>query len=129
MSLPRQTSIRLPKLKKGLILGQNLAEIARECHVTERTINRDKEAWLASGDFEVWLRDEWLRYHMLIGKTDPVEAYRQLSRLIGKTLTQRVEAETTVREIKLLWEIKDESGSEDKVSAAQRAAKLSQQSS
>ena len=93
MSLPTQTKIRLPKIKKGLMDGLTLGQIADICKVTERTINRDKDAWLRSGDFEIWLRDEWLKYLVIVGKEDPVEVFRQLSKLVGKQIAERVRAE------------------------------------
>lgn len=112
MSVSTRTRVRLPKIKKGLVLGQTLEEIARECGVTERTIYRDKEAWLASGDFETWLRDEWLRYHLLVGKTDPTEAYRQLTKLVGRQIAQRIHAEIKEEQkIEITWkEPSDSSG-------------------
>lgn len=111
MSVSTQTLIRLPKIKKGILLGQTLEEIARECHVTERTIRRDKEAWLPTADFEVWLRDEWLRYHMLVGKMDPVTVYKELSKLVGRQIAQRVTAEVKQEtKFEITWkERKDDS--------------------
>lgn len=110
MSLSTQTRIRLPKIKKGLVEGLTLGQIADICGVKERTINRDKEAWLASGDFEIWLRDEWLRIHAQIVKKDPKEAYRSLTRLVGRQIAQRITQEIKAEEkIEITWkEPKDE---------------------
>lgn len=119
MSFSRATKIRLPTIKQGLILGQTLKQIADECKVTERTINRDKEAWVKSPDFENWLRSEWMRFHLLVGRTDPVEAYRQLSKMVGKQIAQRVVSESvSYSEIRLKW---DEPDSNDKVQASRGA--------
>ena len=100
MSLSTQTKIRLPKIKKGLLQGLSSEEIGIECGVTEKTIDRDKQAWYESGDFEVWLRAEWVRYHILVGHMDPVEVYRQLTKLVGKQIAQRI-AVTSKEEVKL----------------------------
>jgi len=105
MSVSTPTKIRLPKIKHGLILGQTLEQIANECNVTERTIRRDKEAWVKSPEFDNWLRSEWLRFHLLIGRTDPLEAYRQLSKLVGKQIAQRIFSESvSYSRIELKWQ-------------------------
>lgn len=93
MSLSRQTRIRLPRIKKGLIDGLTLGQIADICRVTEKTIDRDKQAWIKSGEFENWLREEWIRYHLIVGKKDPVEVYRQLTKLVGRQIAQRIAVE------------------------------------
>jgi len=104
MSLPTATKIRLPKIKKGLMDGFTLGQIADMCQVTERTINRDKDAWLRSGDFEVWLKEEWIKYLVKVGKKDVVEVFRQLTKLVGRQIAQKIRAEVTedVR-IEIAW--------------------------
>ena len=110
MSLSKQTRIRLPRIKKGLIDGLTLGQIADICKVTEKTIDRDKQQWIRSGDFENWLREEWVRYHIMIGKKDPVEVYRQLSKLVGRQIAQRISAEVK-QDVKfeITWKEKDDS--------------------
>jgi len=112
MLLPEATRIRLPKIKTGLIEGKTSQQIAEECSVTRETIERDKHAWRQSGDFEDWIKEEWLRLHLLIQQKDPVIAYREITRLLGKTLTQKVETALTQKEpfvVKLWKPKKDES--------------------
>ena len=96
MSLSRQTLKRLPIIKAGLLKGLNYTQIGQQCGVTEKTIDRDIKAWVQSGDFERWLREEWLRLHAIIINQNPEEAYKQLSKLLGKTLVRRIEAKTEI---------------------------------
>ena len=110
MSLSQHTLKRLPKIQRGLLTGYSREEIGQQCGVTEKTIDRDIKTWIDSGLFETWLREEFVRHHVLVSRKDPVEAYRQLSKLVGRMLTRKAEIKTVeeIREIKLLW-IKDES--------------------
>ena len=115
MSLSTQTLKRLPTIKAGLLTGKNYTIIGSECGVTEKTIDRDVHTWVQSGQFETWIKQEWLRLHAIIQKKHPVEAYRQITRLLGQTLTRRMEIKEEIREIKLLW-VKNESNTTDKIS-------------
>lgn len=116
MSLSTQTLKRLPTIKAGLLKGLNYTQIGNKCGVTERTIDRDIKVWLESGQFETWIKEEWIRLHNLIIHEEPVEAYRQLTKILAKMVTRKAELKTTeeIREIKLVW-IKDESNPRDKV--------------
>lgn len=98
MTLPQQTLKRLPKIKAGLIQGLTIEQIAHTCSVYEKTIDRDLRAFRQSGEFEQWIREEALRLHYIIVQKRPVEAYREIMRLLGKTLTRRVEAKTEITE-------------------------------
>ena len=98
MVLPEATRIRLPKIKAGLLANKTSEQIAKECGVKRQTIERDKQEWRQSGDFEDWIKEEWMRLHLLIQKQDPVIAYREITRLLGKTLTQKVETALTQKE-------------------------------
>jgi len=130
MTLPTQTAKRLPTIKASLIEGLTITQIAKKCSVYEKTIDRDLRVFRQSGEFEAWLKEEWMRLHHIIIKQNPTEAYKQITRLIGQTITRRIEARTEIREIKLLWEIKDEhTHTKDTVFATQRAAKLSREQS
>ena len=101
MTQPQQTLQRLPKIKAGLLEGKQIDEIAVLCKVTEKTVDRDLQKFRASPLFEEWLREEWQRVHYIIIKEHPVEAYRQLTRLLGQTFTRRIEAKTeTTTELK-----------------------------
>lgn len=98
MSLSTATLKRLPKIKHGLIKGWNREQIGAKCEVTEKTIDRDMEAWVQSGLFEVWIKEEFLRLHPKVVKEDIVEAYRNISKLVGKMITRKFEAKTEYKE-------------------------------
>lgn len=108
MTLPTQTMKRIPRIKAALLQGLTTDQIADICKVTEKTIDRDLRAFRQSGAFDDWLREEWMRLHAIIQEKDPSEAYRQLTRLLGKTIVARIEQKIDVREIKLSWEHKTE---------------------
>ena len=112
-----QTRKRLPTIKTSLLKGLNRDQIGEKCGVTEKTIDRDVKAWVESGDFETWIKEEFLRLHAQIIHNDPVEAYRQITKLLGRTLTQRVEAIQEIRHIELSWKI-DESKTRNKVQSS-----------
>ncbi len=116
MSLSRWTLHRLPKIKVGLRKGLNRDQIADLCGVTEKTIDRDMRGWVDSGLFEVWLKEEFVDLHHYARDSNPLEAYKEIARLVGKMITRKIEAKTVeeIREIKLLW-IKDESNPADQV--------------
>jgi len=124
MSLSTQTQKRLPKIKAGLLKGLNYSQIGSQCGVTEKTIDRDIYKWLNTGDFETWLKEEWVRLHNMIIHENPTEAYRQVTKILGRMVTRKVEAHSIeeIREIKLSWEIKDERiNAKDKLQATSRA--------
>jgi len=98
MSLSTQTLKRLPKIKRGVILGLNRDQIGATCQVTEKTIDRDFIAWVDSGLFEVWIKEEFVRLHPQVCKKDLVEAYRNITKLVGKMITRRIEAKTEYTE-------------------------------
>ncbi len=111
MSLTQQTQQRLPTIKAELIKGTSYPDIGKKLGVTERTIDRDIKAFVNSGDFETWLKEEWLRLHNQVIHEDPVEAYRNVSKLISRMITQRQElkADITERQIKIvrMWQPND----------------------
>ena len=94
MSLSTKTLKRLSTIKTGLIAGLNCEQIGVKCGVTEKTIDRDIVRWVDSGLFEIWLKEEFLRLHTNIIHDHPVEAYRQVSKLVGKMLTHKVETKS-----------------------------------
>lgn len=127
MSLSRWTLKRLPIIKASLRKGLNRDQIGAACGVTEKTIDRDMRAWVDSGLFETWLKEEFLDLHNYARDADPIEAYKQVAKIVGRMVTRKVEAKHVeeLREIKLVWVV-DESNTRDKVSPSQRAAELSQ---
>lgn len=91
--LPRITRVRIPQIIQGLLEGKTHEEIAKECGLkNRRTIERDIQAWRDSGGLETFLTEEWLKMHGKIKEQDPIEAHRQLTKLLGKTLTKKVES-------------------------------------
>lgn len=127
MSLSTSTLKRLPTIKQSLRKGLNREQIGAKCGVTEKTIDRDMKAWVNSGLFEIWLKEEFLDLHNYARDADPITAYKEIARIVGRMVTRKAEIKTTeeIREIKLLW-IKNESNPANKVSASQRTGGVSQ---
>ena len=114
MSLPQPTLKRLPIIQQGLLKGLTRDQIGAKCGRTEKTIDRDIKAWVESGQFETWIKEEWIRLHHIIIHENPTEAYRQLTRLLGQTLTRRIESKAEITERIELVEI-DVSETEDEI--------------
>jgi hypothetical protein len=89
MSLSQQTMQRLPTIKAELLQGTSYPDIGKKLGVTERTIDRDIKAFVNSGNFETWLKEEWLRLHSQVIHDDPIEAYRNVSKLISRMVTRK----------------------------------------
>lgn len=98
MSLSTQTVKRLPIITDGLIKGLNYTQIGSKCGVTEKTIDRDVKAWVESGQFETWIKQEWMRLHQIIIHEDPMEAYRNISKLVAKMITRKAEFKAEITE-------------------------------
>jgi len=113
LELPRQTQIRLPNIKVGLLERKTREEIGAKCHVSEKTIRRDIEVWTKTPDFLNWIREVWLDKYQ---KVDDVEVFRQATKILIRTIPQQAEVRDIreIREIKLLW-IKDESHPTDQI--------------
>jgi hypothetical protein len=88
--LPTATFIRLPKIKHGLIQKQTHDQIAKNCNVTRITIERDLTKWYATDDFYKWLHDLWIHLYSSIQNDELV--FREVTHLIGKSMTQHIEA-------------------------------------
>lgn len=92
--LPRKTVMRLPKIKQGLQDGLNYDQIATNCGVkSTQTIDRDMKAWVQSGLFEIWIKTEFVELHEYTRSANPLEAYKEVSKLVGKMITRKVESE------------------------------------
>ena len=99
MSLSKQTILRLPKIKEGLLKGLNYDVIASNCGIkSHRTIERDVRAWLESGEFEIWLKEEFVLTYPEIKKEDKALAFTEIAKLVGKMLTRRIEAKAEYKE-------------------------------
>ena len=96
--LSYSTQKRLPRIIEGLIKGENYDQIAEAVGVkNRRTIERDIKAWRDTGGFEDFFIAEFLELHGKIRESDPVEAYKQITKLIARTLTRKIEAELKQR--------------------------------
>lgn len=96
MSLPTQTRIRLPTIKTGLKEGLTHDEIAAKLHVSEKTIDRDVSAFINSGEFDVWLKEEFIALHPIMLKTYPELVYKELAHLMGKAMTRKLEVKEEI---------------------------------
>ncbi len=94
-ALSKATRIRLPKIKRGLIDRQTEAEIAERCHVHRVTISRDIQKWTQTPDFEIWLKEVWLNEYKHVSHD---EAFRQITKLLTKTLTAKIRAKLDITE-------------------------------
>jgi len=113
MSLSKQTQLRMPKIKDGILRGLNYDEIAATCKLkNHRTIERDVKTWVESGEFETWLKVEFLITYPEIKAEDKVLAFQEIAKLIGKMLTRKIEAHS-LTELKAaiivkMWKPEDE---------------------
>jgi len=98
MSLSTATLSRLPTIKTGLRKGLNREQIGAKCDVTEKTIDRDMKAWVESGLFEIWIKEEFVDLHGYARDNDPIEAYKQMAKIVAKMVTHKIESKTTVKE-------------------------------
>lgn len=130
--LSYSTRKRLPRIVEGLIKGENYDQIAKAVGVkNRRTIERDIKAWRDTGGFEEFFIKEFLKLHGKIRKSDPVEAYRQVTKMLARTVTRKFEAElkqeiqTTIIEPSTMpWEnIPDVKVALDKLREKMRAEK------
>jgi len=92
--LTTQTRIRLPKIQEGLRDGLSHEQIAANCGVTRRTIERDLDSWYESGEFETWLKAEFVELYEYVRTANPTIAFKELARLMGKMVTRKAEIKT-----------------------------------
>jgi chromatin segregation and condensation protein Rec8/ScpA/Scc1 (kleisin family) len=100
MSLSTRTLKRIPIIKESLRKGLNREQIGEKCGVTEKTIDRDMKAWVESGLFEIWLKEEFIDLHNYARDADPITAYKEIARIVGRMVTRKIEAHT-LEEIKV----------------------------
>lgn len=90
--LPKNTALRLPKIKQGLRDGLSYNQIAEVCGVkSSQTIDRDMKAWIESGLFETWLITEFVELHNHMRTADPAKAYDNICRIVSRMVTQKRE--------------------------------------
>ena len=91
--VPRLTpEQRLEIIKRELPRGTNQEDIAKLCGCVRETISRDIRAWELSGGFEAWLRSEWRELFDDLRDEDTPLVFREVSKLVARTMTQRTEA-------------------------------------
>lgn len=114
MSVSPHTRKRLPTIIEGLFNGKTYDEIAKDCGVTRRTIERDIASWRASGGFEDELQNEWFQVHAKVKQENLIEVYRRLTYLLGRTMTQKIKAEVEHGAITIkMWQPKKEEKKEN----------------
>lgn len=96
--LPTQTRLRLPKIQDGLREGQSHEHIASTCNVTRKTIERDLTLWYDSGEFETWIKSEFVELYEYVRTANPTIAFKEMARLMGKMVTRKAEIHTESRE-------------------------------
>ena len=75
-------------------IGQKIiAEIAKDCGVNEKTINRDIQAMKESGEWYDWIEAELLRLHKSRDIDDNTK-YKEMSKLYSKGITTKAEVYT-----------------------------------
>ena len=94
---------RLEIIKRELPRGTNQDEIALLCGVCRETINRDIKAWELSGGWDDWIRREFKDLFVTISETDEPLAFREMSKLATRTMTQRTEAKVEGFGTLLIW--------------------------
>jgi len=118
LELSNVTQIRLPLIKEGLLKKETRQQIATVCKVSRRTITRDIQSWIKTDDFLHWIREVWLDKYR---KVDDVEAFRQATKILCRTLVQKVEEKVEVKERIELVELHV---TEDEDSILNRAASI-----
>jgi hypothetical protein len=84
--------LRIQKLIQGLRKGTLLADVALECGVSEKTIDRDMAEWKDNGGFDKWLLSEFLRLHENeLNKEDGGQSYHTVADLLKKRLKEQQE--------------------------------------
>jgi len=114
----------LPKIKSLLLQGKSQVEISVALGLRRETVNRKIRRWMQTEDFEQWLKEVWLDLYREVRHDNPVEAFRQISKILGRVLEKKPSLAEQIREIEIRWE-DDESEINDKVQASSRAKTVS----
>lgn len=112
-------SIRLQKIIEGLKQGKIISAIAKDCGVSEKTIDKDLAVWRESGGFDQWLLSEFLRLHEAVGKEDNIQTYKVIADLLKKRLKEQIEQkiESTNKNMIIIkmWQPDDTTGNNSTV--------------
>lgn len=76
------------------IASKTIDEIAVECGVTEKTVDRDIKKLKESGDWFEWIESELLRLHKSRDIDDNTK-YKEMSKLYAKGITTKAEITTS----------------------------------
>lgn len=94
MSLRKPPEARRHYIKRNLAL-KPLKDIAVDCGVSEKTIDRDIAHMKETGEYQEWINLEFLRLH-IEGDIKDDAKYRELARLYSKTMVQKTEVAGSV---------------------------------
>jgi type IV secretory pathway TrbF-like protein len=85
--------------------------------------------WVQSGDFEIWLKTEFVILHSHAVVADPIEAYKEIAKIVAKMVTQKREVaiDENVTE-KHIYQINNFS-EEDKVAILNAYERINKQNS
>jgi predicted DNA-binding transcriptional regulator YafY len=90
-------SQRLLKLVKGMLSGRTFIQIAKDCRVSEKTIDRDFAEWKENGGFDKWLQTEFMRLHGQEVNKPESQAYHAVTELLKRRMKENVQLEANVR--------------------------------
>lgn len=76
--------------------GKSYEKLAEICMCHKDTVMKDMKAWKNSGEFEALLLDEWKELHGIVKNEDPIEAYKVLSRMLMKTMREKIDINQNV---------------------------------
>ena len=94
---------RIEIIKRELPRGTTQNEIAVLCGVCRDTISRDIKAWELTGGWDDWIRREFTGLFDGISETDEPLAFREMSKLAARTMTQRTESKVEGFGQLVLW--------------------------
>jgi len=94
---------RLEIIKRELPRGTTQNDISVLCGVCVDTISRDIKAWELSGGWDDWIRREFKDLFATISETDEPLAFREMSKLATRTMTQRTESKVEGFGTLLIW--------------------------
>ncbi len=90
---------KIPEVRRRYIKNnvglKPIKDIAEDCGVSEKTIDRDISHMKGTGEWHDFIEWEALRLHREVAlKEDPMVAYKEFMRLYGKTIPQISHVET-----------------------------------
>lgn len=82
----------LPRIKAFLLEGKNQLDISRALNLRRETVNRKVRRWMQTEDFDLWLKEVWVDLYRQVRREDVKEAFRQVTKLLTKSLGVRADA-------------------------------------